>query len=63
MWLQDPEVVELVRDVGVLLEVSVTSNWLTNAVGTIEEHPVRALWQQGVEVCINTDGPGVYQHR
>ena len=50
---------ERIRDRGVLLEVSVTSNYLTNAVSSIKSHPVRALWKYGIPVSINTDDPGI----
>jgi hypothetical protein len=32
---------DVIRDSGVILEVSVTSNYLTAAVGSVREHPVR----------------------
>lgn len=56
---RDVEIMERIRDRGVLLEVSVTSNYLTNAVSSIESHPVRRLWKYGIPVSINTDDPGI----
>ena len=56
---RDQDVMRRIRDSGVLLEVSVTSNVLTSAVSSIEDHPVRKLWEYGIPVCPNTDDPGI----
>ena len=37
-----------------------TSNWLTSAVSSFEEHPLPLLIRAGVPACINTDDPGVF---
>ncbi|MHB0999509.1 MAG: adenosine deaminase [Armatimonadota bacterium] len=57
--IDDPEVVRLARDTGVTLEICPTSNVLTNAVPSLKEHPVKALYDAGVNITINTDDPGV----
>ena len=57
--IKDTNVMNVLRDQSILLEVSVTSNWLTAAVPTIESHPVRKLWQHGIPCCVNTDDPGI----
>ncbi|MCR4854955.1 MAG: adenosine deaminase [Erysipelotrichaceae bacterium] len=57
--IEDEEVVkELIRQ-GVVLEVSVTSNYFSRCVSSIEEHPIRKLWDKGVMININTDDPGL----
>jgi adenosine deaminase len=55
-----PSVLEFVRERGVPLELCPTSNWLTNAVPTLEAHPFKKLMNAGVKVTINSDDPGVF---
>jgi len=54
-----PEAMDAIRDRDVMLEVSVSSNYLTAAVASIEDHPVRRLYDHGIRVCVNTDDPGI----
>ncbi|MEJ2603986.1 MAG: adenosine deaminase [Gammaproteobacteria bacterium] len=58
--IRDPAVMEFVIERDVLLEVCPTSNWLTSAVPSIAEHPVRRLIEAGVPVSINSDDPGLF---
>ncbi|HEX9385754.1 MAG TPA: hypothetical protein VF918_05495, partial [Anaerolineales bacterium] len=37
------------------------SNYLTNSVRTIEEHPLKKLFDLGVKVTINSDDPEVLE--
>jgi adenosine deaminase len=55
-----PEVISLVREKNIILELCPTSNWLTNAVPSMAEHPIRKLMAAGVQVTVNTDDPGVF---
>ena len=55
----DEAAVELVRERGVTLEMCPWSNYLTNSVRRIEEHPLTRLFRQGVKVTINSDDPEV----
>ncbi len=57
--IQDPAAVEFVRSSGVTLEMNPWSNYLTNSVRRIEEHPLKQLFDQGVKVTINSDDPEV----
>eukprot|EP00940_MAST-03C_sp_MAST-3C-sp2_P001043 g1043.t1 len=57
--VRSTEVMRAVRDRDALLEVSVTSNFLTNAVDSVVAHPARTLWEYGIPLCINTDDPGI----
>ncbi|HET9590377.1 MAG TPA: adenosine deaminase [Anaerolineales bacterium] len=59
--IEDPTVVELVRARGVTLEVNPWSNYLTNSVPAIEEHPLKKLFDLGVRVTINSDDPEVLE--
>ncbi len=56
----DPKAIEFVVRRRVPLELCPTSNWLTNAVPSLEAHPFRALMEQGVPVTVNSDDPGIF---
>ena len=57
----NPEIIEYVRDRGVVLELCPTSNYLTQAVsGDLSDLPYRQLFDAGVRVTFNTDDPGIF---
>ncbi len=55
--IDDLRAVELVIERGIVLEVNPWSNYLTNSVHRIEEHPLKRLFDLGVKVTINSDDP------
>ena len=55
--VDDPSLPEYLREHGVVLDVSPTSNVRTGAVASIERHPLRQLFDAGVHVTLNTDDP------
>ncbi len=59
--IEDMSVVDLLRERGITLEVNPWSNYLTNSVKTIEEHPLKKLFDLGVRVTINSDDPEVLE--
>ena len=59
--IEDMQVVEFVKEAGITLEVNPWSNYLTNSVRTIEEHPLKRLYDLGVRVTINSDDPEVLE--
>jgi adenosine deaminase len=59
--IEDMKAVELVMERGITLEVNPWSNYLTNSVPTIEEHPLKKLFDLGVRVTINSDDPEVLE--
>jgi adenosine deaminase len=59
--IEDLAVVELVKARGITLEVNPWSNYLTNSVRTIAEHPLKKLFDLGVRVTINSDDPEVLE--
>lgn len=59
--IEDMQVVELIKERGITLEVNPWSNYLTNSVRTIEEHPLKKLFDLGVRVTINSDDPEVLE--
>jgi len=56
--IQDRRAMEAVKAHQVLLEVSVSSNYLCGCFPE-GEHPARELWDFGIPLCINTDDPGI----
>jgi adenosine deaminase len=59
--IEDMSAVELVKARGITLEVNPWSNYLTNSVPHIEEHPLKKLFDLGVKVTINSDDPEVLE--
>ena len=57
--IEDDKVVDELVAKGFLLEVSVTSNVFSQCVPSLDEHPIRKLWDRGVMININTDDPGL----
>ena len=54
------EVMRRLIEEDVLLEVSLTSNWITRAVASLPDHPLPRLFRAGVPVCINSDDPNLF---
>ena len=59
--VEDPEVLELLAQRGVVLEVCPASNVALGVRGSVDEVPVRALRAAGVEVVLGTDDPLVFR--
>jgi adenosine deaminase/aminodeoxyfutalosine deaminase len=57
---QDPELMALLAERGIVLEVCPTSNVCTRSVPSIDEHPLPALVAAGVPVTINSDDPPMF---
>ncbi len=53
--LEDDEVVALVIDGGVTIEACPTSNWQVGVIDSVADHPISALLDRGVRVCVNCD--------
>lgn len=58
--IQDPALMAQLRADDVPLEVCISSNLCTGAVASLEEHPVRALYDAGVPITIHTDDPAFF---
>jgi adenosine deaminase len=59
--IEDMKVIELINERDITLEVNPWSNYLTNSVRIIEEHPLKKLFDLGVKVTINSDDPEVLE--
>ena len=57
--IEDRAAMALARERGVTLEMCPWSNYLTNSVKRIEEHPLKRLFDEGVRVTISSDDPEV----
>jgi len=58
--LGDEPLIREIREKGMLLELSVTSNWLTASVPSVEEHPLPLLVRAGLSISVNTDDPQLF---
>jgi adenosine deaminase len=54
---ENPEVMAWLAAEQVCLEVCPTSNWLTGAVGSVAQHPVRRFVDAGIPVVVGDDDP------
>lgn len=59
--IDDPRLVEHLRENKVPLEVCITSNVRTAAVASLAEHPVRRLFDAGVPIVLSTDDPALFE--
>jgi aminodeoxyfutalosine deaminase len=59
--VEDPELMEHLREKNIPLEICITSNVRTGAVGSLTEHPVRKLYDAGVPIVLNTDDPALFE--
>jgi adenosine deaminase len=57
--MEDPEVVALARERRTVFEVCLSSNLQSGVVPCMEDHPLPAMIQAGLQVTLNTDDPGV----
>lgn len=57
--VEDPDVVALARERGIVFEVCLTSNVQTGVVPRLADHPLCAMLHSGLRVTINTDDPSV----
>jgi hypothetical protein len=58
--LDDPALVEYLRDTQLPLDVWLTSNWRTGAVSRDRPHPLPALLDAGLMVTLNSDDPAMF---
>lgn len=58
--IDDPKLMQVLREKNIPLEVSITSNVRTGAVRSLEEHPVKKLFDAGLPVILNTDDPALF---
>jgi len=59
--IQDPDLLEYLKDKQIPIEICLTSNLFTGKyVRRPEDHPVRRYYDLGIICCINTDDPEIF---
>jgi adenosine deaminase len=58
--LEDPDLVERLRDGRIPLDVCPTSNAMTRVASSIERHPLPAMLEAGLLVTLNADDPSMF---
>ncbi len=58
--VQDPALVEYLVEHQVPLEVCPTSNIATRAVEQLSDHPIRKMYDAGINVSVNSDDPPMF---
>ncbi len=58
--VEDPALVRELAERQIPLAVCPTSNLLLGVVSSLDDHPIRALWDAGVSISVNTDDPGFF---
>jgi len=59
--VQDETLLARLRESDIPIEVCISSNVRTGVVGSVEQHPVRRLYEAGVPIVLNTDDPSFFQ--
>ena len=59
---EDITLLEHLEKEGTALELCPLSNVATGVIPSYKDHPVRKYWQQGLNITINTDDPGMFHN-
>ena len=57
--LEDASITALAKERGTAFEVCVTSNYQSGVVESLEAHPLMKMFEQGINITINTDDPSI----
>jgi len=57
--LEDKGITALAKERGIAFEVCVTSNYQSGVVESLEAHPLMKMFENGINVTINTDDPSI----
>lgn len=53
--LEDADLMETLKEIGIVMEMCPSSNLQTGAVKSLDEHPIRAFFDAGVKVAVGTN--------
>jgi len=59
--VEDPRLIAYLRDHQIPLEICLSSNVATGAVASIDEHPIRRIFDAVVPIVLNTDDPALFR--
>lgn len=59
--LRDPELLEVLVEKQAPIEVCISSNLRTGVCACLEDHPVKALFENGLMITLNSDDPEMFQ--
>jgi len=57
--LEDEDITAMARERKTAFEVCITSNYQSGVVETLEAHPVLRMFENGINITINTDDPSI----
>jgi len=57
----DPEILKMANDHGVVFDISLSSNLMTGVVTDLSKHPVKKMLEHGCTITIGTDDPVTFQ--
>jgi adenosine deaminase len=60
--VDDPSLVDELAELQLPLAVCLHSNLRLGVVASLDDHPIRQLWDAGVSLSVNTDDPGYFHH-
>ena len=58
--LESPRTLSMARKLGIIFEVCPTSELQTSIATSWKTHPIRRMWDEGLQITINTDDPTSY---
>ncbi len=58
--VQDPVLLQHLRDQDIPLEICISSNVATGAVPSLAAHPIRRIYDAGVPIVLNSDDPAMF---
>lgn len=58
--VEDDDVINIIKEKNIPLEVCITSNICTKIYSSVEDHPFKKMFEQGIIVTLNSDDPPMF---